>query len=236
MRSPRGGDRDFVEGVKGEAPAPWCRCGTLATVPKRPEVRSALRSANRRRGLALGVAAVAALVERPRSSAELVALLVTSPRALAAALRHAVIAPLVERGAGGELRAAVGATSATLPHRQRLALAGVRAPRALHRRAASADRIRSTVDRARREPGEFVALVRATERLWRRAHLTYDQAVEVGKQVRQRLDLSRSVVRRGAPPRLTPADAARLIAAAYRTASARGGDSRSRGLLVTAAK
>jgi len=202
-------------------------------VPKRSEVRSALRSANRRpRGLALGVAAVAALVERPRSPAELAALLVTSPRALAAALRHAVIAPLVERGAGGELRAAVGATSATLPHRQRLALAGVRAPRALRRRAASVDRIRSTVDRARREPGEFVALVRATERLWRRAHLTYDQAVEVGKQVRQRLDLSRSVVRRGAPPRLTPADAARLIAAAYRTASARGGDTRSRGLLV----
>jgi integrase/recombinase XerD len=133
-------------------------------------------------------------------------------------------------------RVALGATSATLPHRQRLTLARVAAPRvARRRRAAPTSVARRRVAAAPARPradGEFRAIVRATERLWRRAHLTYDQAVEVGKRVRQQLELARPVVRRGAPPRLTPAEASRLITAAYRSASARGGDSRARGLLV----
>jgi len=74
--------------------------------------------------------------------------------------------------------------------------------------------------------------VRATDRLWRRAHLNYDEAREVGKQVRARLELHRPIARRGVPERLGQADAGRLLAAAYRAARTRGGGTRSRGLLV----
>lgn len=196
-------------------------------MPNRRELRSAFATAKSRPRRALGVVAVAALIERPRSAAELAAHLATTPRALAAALRAPAIAALVERDAGGALYAAPGATSATLPYQQRLVLAGVQAPRARRRRRGD-----DAGGAAIGEPGVFLAIARATERLWRRAHLTYDQAIAVGKLVRERLELTKPAARRGAPPRLSPADANRLIAAAYRTASARGGDTRARGLLV----
>ena len=196
-------------------------------MPNRRELRSAFATAKSGPRRALGVAAVAALIERPRSAAELAAHLATTPRALAAALRAPAIAALIERDARGALHAAPGATSATLPYQQRLVLAGVQAPRARRRR-----RDDDAGGAALGEPGVFMAIARATERLWRRAHLTYDQAIAVGKLVRERLELTKPAARRGAPPRLSPADANRLIAAAYRTASARGGDTRARGLLV----
>ncbi len=72
----------------------------------------------------LGAAAVAELLRRPAANiGELAARLQEPPRAVAAALRGPSFAPLVERRRG-ELRAKAGATSATLPGRQRAALAG----------------------------------------------------------------------------------------------------------------
>ena len=211
---------------------------------------------------------MAALLTRPaRDVAALATRLGATARAVSAALRLPSIAPLVVLDAG-ELRAVPGATSATQPHRQRLALARVVASRKLRRPARSAPAAppraaprpaRSTpappraqaaprparlaaaapprvrpAPRARtdRAPGELVAVVRATDRLWRRAHLNYDEAREVGKQVRARLELHRPIARRGVPERLGQADAGRLLAAAYRAARTRGGGTRSRGLLV----
>ncbi len=125
-----------------------------------------------------------------------------------------------KRSAGGRL----GLTARVRPRRR----TRVAAP---PRRRASAS-ARSPATSAPRAPGEWSALVGATERLWRRAHLTYDETCEISKLVRARLELARPVVRRGAPPRLGEADQGRLISTAYRTASARGGDTRARGLMV----
>ena len=65
-------------------------------------------------------------------------------------------------------------------------------------------------------------VVALTERLWRRHHLTYDQAVEVGKHVRIRLELERPAKRRTVVDRLSHADAEKLIAQAYRAGSQHG--------------
>lgn len=74
--------------------------------------------------LCLGVAAVARLLEQPAASInELAARLDASPAAVARALQARSIAPLVVRDRRGTLRAAVGATSATLPLARRRALA-----------------------------------------------------------------------------------------------------------------
>jgi DNA invertase Pin-like site-specific DNA recombinase len=94
----------------------------------------------------LGFAAVAELLRRPAGNvAELAARLQERPRVVAAALRGPSIAPLVERR-GGELRARMGATSATLPDRTRAELAGTpwgsRRPRltvALYHRVSTVD-------------------------------------------------------------------------------------------------
>ena len=193
---------------------------------KRAALRSPIGDANRpRRGLSLGLAAVSALLERPRTLPELAARLVASPRALSAALRLPVIAALVER-AGAELRAVAGATSATLPAHQRIALARIVAPRRVARAAPAA--------RKRRADGELEAIREATLRLWRRAHLTYDDTREVAKYCRARLELGPPAHRRGAPERMTTDEIARFIAAAYRAARVKGkGDAaRARGLLV----
>ena len=212
--------------------------------------RGLLRSPNAtaniaRSGVALGVAAVAELLTGPAADvAALAARLGATPRAVSAALRLSSIAPLVVRDdlgdAGGELRAAVGATSATLPRRQRLALAPIVAPRARRRgRATPSARTSRTAPRARsapststRAPGLLVAITTATERLWRRAHLTYDETREIAKRVRARLELHPPAERRGPPERLGQVNTGRLVAAAYRAARTRGGDARARGLLV----
>ena len=61
-----------------------------------------------------------------------------------------------------------------------------------------------------------------TERLWRRHHLTYDQAIEVGKHVRGRLDLERPAKHRTVVDRLSHEEAVKLIAQAYREGGQRG--------------
>ncbi len=65
-------------------------------------------------------------------------------------------------------------------------------------------------------------VIELTERLWRRQHLTYDQAVEVGKHVRAHLELERPVKRRTVVDRLSHADAEKLIAQAYRAGGQHG--------------
>ncbi len=164
---------------------------------------------------------------------ELAARLVASPRAVVAALRLPVIAALVERR-GAELHAAPGATSATLPARQRLALAGVVAPRVARSKARTKREAPPKPGPRRHAPGELAAVQRATERLWRRAHLTYDDTRQVAKWARRRLELSPPAVRKGARPRLTSEQIGRFLAAAYRAARNRGGGDgvRARGLLV----
>ena len=65
-------------------------------------------------------------------------------------------------------------------------------------------------------------LIKATERLWRRHHLTYDQAIEIAKHVRTRLELSRPDKRRNVVDRLSHADADKLISHAYRAGGQHG--------------
>ncbi|MBE7449216.1 MAG: hypothetical protein HS111_10055 [Kofleriaceae bacterium] len=82
----------------------------------------------RRSLLELGVAAVAELLARPATSVdELATRLRVPPDELQGALALASIAPLIAHEPDGAMRAVAGATSATLPRRQRRALAPRRA-------------------------------------------------------------------------------------------------------------
>jgi integrase/recombinase XerD len=76
--------------------------------------------------------------------------------------------------------------------------------------------------RTRRSVGELAGIVRATERIWRRAHLTYDQVRLVAKLVRARLELARPAHRGAAVDRLSREDVDRLFAAGYRAPAPRG--------------
>lgn len=65
-------------------------------------------------------------------------------------------------------------------------------------------------------------VVEDTERLWRRYHLTYDQAVEVAKHVRHRLELERPAKRRNVVDRLSQDESTQFITQAYRAGGQRG--------------
>lgn len=74
--------------------------------------------------LALGVAAVAELLAQPATSLDELATRLGAARdVLERAMCQPSIAPLIESDPSGALRAAPGATSATLPARERRALA-----------------------------------------------------------------------------------------------------------------
>ena len=64
--------------------------------------------------------------------------------------------------------------------------------------------------------------IELTTRVWRRHHLTYDQAIEVAKHVRERLELERPQKRRKVVDRLSRADADKPIAQAYREGGQHG--------------
>jgi len=66
------------------------------------------------------------------------------------------------------------------------------------------------------------AVIKATERLWRRARLDYDAIRAVSTEVRRRLQVERPKTRRTAPERLSRDEARRFIDAAYRASGARG--------------
>ena len=68
----------------------------------------------------------------------------------------------------------------------------------------------------------MATLVRETTHLWRRYHLTYDQAIQVARHVRGRLELERPNVRPTVVDRLSRDEERRLITHAYRARGVRG--------------
>src|SRR5262245_2481412 len=65
-------------------------------------------------------------------------------------------------------------------------------------------------------------LITATAKLWRKYHLTYDQARYVSKEVRRDLGVNRIKVRKRAIQRLSRDEEQRLIQIAYREKGERG--------------
>jgi len=66
------------------------------------------------------------------------------------------------------------------------------------------------------------AVIKATQKLWRRHHLTYDQTRYVAKQVRRALELERPQRRTRIIERLSRDEERRLIDTAYRLTGTRG--------------
>ncbi len=65
-------------------------------------------------------------------------------------------------------------------------------------------------------------LITATAKLWRKYHLTYDQARYVTKEMRKTLGVKRVKVRKRAIQRLSRDEEQRLIQRAYRDKGERG--------------
>ena len=69
---------------------------------------------------------------------------------------------------------------------------------------------------------DLQAVIRATQKLWRRHHLSYDQTRYVAKEVRRALELERPQVRTRVIERLSRDEERRLIDTAYRLTGTRG--------------
>jgi integrase/recombinase XerD len=65
-------------------------------------------------------------------------------------------------------------------------------------------------------------LIAATTKLWRKYHLTYDQARYVGKEVRRVLDITGTKIRKNTVLRLSREEETKLINRAYQTKSQSG--------------
>jgi integrase/recombinase XerD len=70
--------------------------------------------------------------------------------------------------------------------------------------------------------GELNELISATVKLWRRYHLTYDQAGYIGKEVRRELKIKRLKARKNVIVRLSRDEEQKLIKQAYRETSTHG--------------
>ena len=70
--------------------------------------------------------------------------------------------------------------------------------------------------------GSLKPLITATVKLWRRHHLTYDQARYVAKEVRKALQIERVKTRNRVVARLSREEERRLVRQAYRDKSSRG--------------
>ncbi len=70
--------------------------------------------------------------------------------------------------------------------------------------------------------GELNELISATGKLWRRYHLTYDQAGYIGKEVRRELKIKRLKARKNVIVRLSRDEEQKLIKQAYRETSTHG--------------
>ncbi len=68
----------------------------------------------------------------------------------------------------------------------------------------------------------FKSLIAETAKLWRKHHLTYDQARYVTKEVRRSLEIERTKTRQRVVERLSREEEKRLIQAAYRDKSEHG--------------
>src|SRR5438874_13800395 len=73
-----------------------------------------------------------------------------------------------------------------------------------------------------RSHGDLGEVVRETTRLWRQAHLDYDQTKYVVEQVRRRLCLDPPCTRRRSVERLDRAEVVRLISSGYQLHSKYG--------------
>jgi integrase/recombinase XerD len=79
-----------------------------------------------------------------------------------------------------------------------------------------------TLSRKAKSPDGLKSVVDATIKLWRKHHLSYDQARYVGKEVRKALGLQGAKVRKRAVLRLSREEEQRLIQQAYREKGERG--------------
>ena len=81
--------------------------------------------------------------------------------------------------------------------------------------------MRAPPQKAKSEP-DLQAVIKATRKLWRRHHLSYDQTRYVAKEVRRALELERPQVRIRVIERLSREEERRLIETAYRLTGTRG--------------
>lgn len=72
------------------------------------------------------------------------------------------------------------------------------------------------------EAKQLKELIAATVKLWRKSHLTYDQAGYVGKEVRRGLKIKRAATRKTVIHRLSRDEEHKLIKQAYRETSTHG--------------
>jgi len=72
------------------------------------------------------------------------------------------------------------------------------------------------------EAKQLKELIDATVKLWRKSHLTYDQAGYVGKEVRRQLKIKRAAVRQTVVHRLSRDEEQKLIRQAYREKGSNG--------------
>ncbi len=70
--------------------------------------------------------------------------------------------------------------------------------------------------RATKQPDSLKELIAATVKLWRKSHLTYDQARYVSKEARKRLGIARVKTRKQIVDRLSRDDEQKLIRQAYK--------------------
>ena len=81
--------------------------------------------------------------------------------------------------------------------------------------------MRTQSQKAKSDP-DLQAVIKATEKLWRRHHLTYDQTRYVAKEVRRALEIERPQSRVRIIERLSREEERRLIDTAYRVPGKRG--------------
>ncbi len=84
---------------------------------------------------------------------------------------------------------------------------------------------KNSISKTNNEAGESAQLkklIAATVKLWRKYHLTYDQAGYVGKEIRRELKIKRVKTRKNVIVRLSRDEEQKLIAQAYREKSNNG--------------
>ncbi len=79
-----------------------------------------------------------------------------------------------------------------------------------------------TPSKKTKDGSDFKSVIADTKKLWRKHHLTYDQARYVAKEVRHALSIERPKTRQRVVARLSQDEERRLIAHAYRMKGVRG--------------
>ena len=79
-----------------------------------------------------------------------------------------------------------------------------------------------TLSQKAQSDADLQAVIQATQKLWRRHHLTYDQTRYVAKEVRRALELEQPHIRTRVIERLSRDEECRLIDTVYRLTGTRG--------------